>query len=205
MIAGALSMNLAFVFPFAAAAGGTELLARFVLFDAGNAFTQLTLLSFLAARYGHGGATLRVALSRAVRMPPLWALVAALVLNATRAPVPAAIYEALAQVGRALMFAGPFAIGLVADSGRFRSAPMWITVVARTGAGAAAGAAIAWVFGLDAAWSTTVTIGCGAPIGYMAVMLAARDGLDAPLAATAAAVSAFAAAFWLPLVFAATF
>lgn len=205
MVAGALSMNLAFVYPFAAAAGGHDLVARFVLFDAGNAVMQFTLLSFAAARYGRGGASLRGAFVRAAQAPPLWALVTALLLNVTHAPVAAAVYEGLAQVGRALLLAGPFAIGVVADFGRLRSVPVWLTVVLRSAAGAAVGAAIAWVFGLDAAWSATVTIGCAAPIGYFAVMLAAREQLDVPLAAAAAAVSAFAAALWLPLALAAAF
>jgi len=52
LVVSAMAMNLAFVFPFVFVAWGPEALARTVVFDAGNAVTQWTLVYFLAARYG---------------------------------------------------------------------------------------------------------------------------------------------------------
>jgi predicted permease len=192
-------MNLAFVFPFASVAAGSQVLARFVLFDVGNAIFQWTALVFLMARYSRHGMSFREALVRVLTAAPFWAIVVAVVLNASDIAITAAWVDLLRDTGRTVLLAAPFAVGLVADFSLLRSKSVWIGAFMRTGGGLGAGLAVGLVLGLEADDLAVVAIAAGAPVGFTAVILSVRERLDAPLAAGAAAVSAAAAALWLPI------
>jgi hypothetical protein len=54
-----------------------------------------------------------------------------------------------------------------------------------------------WDF--DEQMARVVALGAAAPIGFTAVVLSARESLDIELTASAAAISVFAGALWIPL------
>ena len=72
-------------------------------------------------------------------------------------------------------------------------------VALRTGFGALVGLVLAWSFGLEGTAARIAVIGAAAPIGFTAVVLSAREGLDLDLAASAAAISVFLGSIWIPL------
>src|SRR6185369_5031060 len=76
-----MSINNGFLFPFAIAVWGQVGFAQMALFDFGNALCQGSLVYAIAAAYGgHGTGFLAIA-RRVLGFPPLWALIAALLLN----------------------------------------------------------------------------------------------------------------------------
>jgi predicted permease len=61
------------------------------------------------------------------------------------------------------------------------------------------GVALVWLLGLEGSAAQIAVIGAAAPIGFTAVVLSAREGLDLDLAASAAAISVFLGSIWIPL------
>ena len=69
----------------------------------------------------------------------------------------------------------------------------------RSGFGALMGLTLGYVFGLQGSAGAIAIVGGAAPIGFTAVVLSSREGLDLDLAATAAAISVFLGSLWIPL------
>jgi predicted permease len=197
-LASALSMNLAFVFPFASVAGGAHALAKFVLFDVGNALFQWTALVFLTARYAGHSMPIWAALGRVLHAPPFWAILVAATLNVSGIALSGTWFDVLRDTGRFVLLAAPFAVGLLADFSLVRSKPVWIAAFIRSAIGAAVGFVLGLALDLQREDLAVAALGAGAPIGFTAVILSVRERLDAPLAAGAAAISAAAGALWLP-------
>jgi predicted permease len=55
------------------------------------------------------------------------------------------------------------------------------------------------VLGLEGTAAGIAALGASAPVGFTAVVLSAREGLDLELAASAAAISVFLGSLWIPL------
>ena len=90
------------------------------------------------------------------------------------------------------------AVSLVSAAGMRR--PEAITSVAlRTGFGGLVGFTLALLFGLTGTAAGVAALGAAAPIGFTAVVLSAREGLDLELTASAAAISVFLGSLWIPL------
>jgi len=58
---------------------------------------------------------------------------------------------------------------------------------------------LGWLFGLHGTAAGVAALGAAAPVGFTAVVLSVREGLDLELAASAAAISVFLGSLWIPL------
>jgi predicted permease len=194
-----MSINNSMIYPFAALSLGTAAFSQLVMFDMGHAILVWTVTTVAACKYGGHADDIPVLLRRTLMAPPLWVLVIALALNVAGAPIPHDFLHAVLKVGQMLILLVPLAMGLLVSAQGLRRPEVWTAVALRSGFGALVGLGLAWLFGLQGTAAAIAVIGGAAPIGFTAVVLSAREGLDLDLAASAAAISVFLGSLWIPL------
>jgi predicted permease len=123
----------------------------------------------------------------------------ALAMNATDVTLPKQLLHQVLVSGQAMVLLVPLAMGLLVSAAGMRRREVIAAVALRSGFGALVGVTLAWLFGLTGSAAAIAIIGAAAPIGFTAVVLSAREGLDLDLAASAAAISVFLGSLWIPL------
>jgi len=195
----AMSINSSMVYPFAALSLGTAAFSQLVMFDMGHALLVWTVTTVVACKYGGHGDDIPVLLKRTLLAPPLWVLCIALGLNLGGAPIPHDFLHRVLLLGQVLILLVPLAMGLLVSARGMRRPEAIAAVALRSGFGALVGLMLVWLFGLEGSGAQVAVIGAAAPIGFTAVVLSAREGLDLDLAASAAAISVFLGSIWIPL------
>lgn len=194
-----VSINNAFLFPFVIAAWGQDAFAQLALFDFGHIIGQSTFVYMLAAWYGGHGAPFGTVLRRALAFPPLWALLAALALNAGDVALPAWLTGTLRLVGQTVLLLVIVALAVLFDARLLRDARVLLTLALRIVLGLALGLLLAWVFDLEGLTRAVLLLGALAPIGFSAVVFADRERLHRELAASAASISVLLGLAYVPL------
>ncbi len=131
--------------------------------------------------------------------PPLWVLVAALLLNLSGAPISKPFLHGTLVTGQLLMLMVPLSMGLLVSASGMRRPEVITAVALRSLFGLAVGTVLVWAFGFSGSAAAIALIGSAAPIGFTAVVLSSRENLDLDLAASAAAISVFLGSLWIPL------
>jgi predicted permease len=195
----AMSLNNSMIYPFAALSLGAAAFSQLVMFDMGHALLVWTVTTVVACKYGGHADDIAVLLRRTLLAPPLWVLFIALGLNLGNAPIPRDLLHNVLIVGQLLMLMVPLAMGLLVSARGLRRPEVITAVVLRSGFGLLVGIVLVWLFGLSGTGAAIALIGAAAPIGFTAVVLSSREGLDLDLAASAAAISVFLGSLWIPL------
>jgi predicted permease len=199
MIICGMSINNGFLFPFAIAVWGQVGFAQMALFDFGNALCQGSLVYAVAAAYGgHGTGFLAIA-RRVLGFPPLWALIAALLLNVAGVVLPGWLTLVLGNLGRWILLLVIVALGVLFDAKLLRDGRVLATLALRILLGLLLGYLCVELFGLTGLTRSVVLLGAAAPIGFSAVVIANREQLDRELAASAASISVLLALAYVPL------
>ena len=199
MVMCAMSLNNSMIYPFAALSLGAAAFSQLVAFDMGHALLVWTVTTVIACKYGGHADDIPVLLKRTLLAPPLWVLFISLALNVGSAPIPRNVLHAVLLVGQFAILAVPLAMGLLVSARGLRRPEVITAVALRSGFGVLVGLALVWLFGLAGSGAAIAIIGSAAPIGFTAVVLSSREGLDLDLAASAAAVSVFLGSIWIPL------
>lgn len=194
----AMSMNIAMIYPFASLALTPVAFSQLVVFDMGHAVMAWTFTTVVACKYGGHTDDIPVLLRRSLAAPPLWVLFFALTLNAADAPISRDLLHEILVVGQLLVLLVPLAMGLLVSAAGMRRREVITSVVLRSGLGGLAGFGLAYLFGLEGTAAGIAVLGAAAPVGFTAVVLSAREGLDLELAASAAAISVFLGSLWIP-------
>jgi predicted permease len=195
----AMSLNNSMIYPFAAMSLGVAAFSQLVMFDMGHALLVWTVTTVVACKYGGHADDIVVLLRRTLLAPPLWVLFIALGLNIADAPIPRDFLHKVLVVGQVLMLLVPLSMGLLVSARGLRRPEVVTSVALRSGFGLLVGLVLVWLFGLTGTAAAIALIGAAAPIGFTAVVLSAREGLDLDLAASAAAISVFLGSLWIPL------
>ncbi len=195
----AMSLNNSMIYPFAAMSLGAAAFSQLVMFDMGHALLVWTVTTVVACKYGGHADDIVVLLRRTLLAPPLWVLFIALGLNLGGAPLPRDFLHQVLILGQVLMLLVPLAMGLLVSARGLRRPEVVTSVVLRSGFGLLVGSLLVGLFGLTGTAAAIALIGSAAPIGFTAVVLSAREGLDLDLAASAAAISVFLGSLWIPL------
>ncbi|HET9473138.1 MAG TPA: hypothetical protein VFO82_04545 [Steroidobacteraceae bacterium] len=195
----AMSLNNSMIYPFAALSLGVAAFSQLVMFDMGHALLVWTVTTIVACRYGGHADDIRVLLRRTLLAPPLWVLFISLALNLGDAPIPRDLLHVVLVVGQVLMLLVPLAMGLLVSARGLRRPEVIAAVALRSGFGVVVGLGLVVLFGFSGTAAAIALIGAAAPIGFTAVVLSAREGLDLDLAASAAAISVFLGSLWIPL------
>jgi predicted permease len=195
----AMSMNISMIYPFASLSLEPGAFSELVMFDMGHAVMAWTFTTVLACKYGGHRDDIPVLLGRTLASPPLWVLALALSLNIGGAPIPKDALDIVLRAGQVCVLLVPLSMGLLVTARGLRRREVWSAVALRSAVGVALGLALSWILGLEDGTAHVVLLGAAAPVGFTAVVLSAREGLDIELSATAAAISVFAGALWIPL------
>jgi predicted permease len=190
VIVGAGITNMVFMFPFIAAALGPDALAKAILYDIGNSIFVATVAYSVATRFGESAqSSLMRSVGRTAASPLFLAVIAALVVSATRIEVPPLVETLLTPLGRATMPLVLVALGVSISGARLRDAAVIATVLIRMVGGLAAGLLIVSALGFDRNIAVVVIASAAAPIGFNAVTLASIGRLDTDRAAASLSVS----------------
>jgi len=195
----AMSMNISTIYPFAALTLTTSAFSELVMFDMGHAVFAWTVTTVAACKYGGHTDDIPVLLRRALMSPPLWVLFVALALNVGGASLPGELVRYSLVTGQTLVLLVPLAMGLLVSAAGMRRPEVITSAALRSGLGGLAGFTLGMLFGLDGTAAGVAALGAAAPIGFTAVVLSAREGLDLELTASAAAISVFLGTLWIPL------
>jgi predicted permease len=194
-----MSINSSMVYPFAALSLGAAAFSQLVMFDMGHALLVWTVTTVAACKYGGHADDIPVLLKRTLAAPALWVLFVALGLNLGGAPISRDFLHTVLLVGQASILLVPLAMGLLVSAQGLRRPEVWTAVALRSGFGATMGLVLGYGFGLQGSAAAIAIVAGGAPVGFTAVVLSSREGLDLDLAATAAAISVFLGSLWIPL------
>jgi predicted permease len=195
----AMSMNIAMVYPFATLSFSATAFSQLVVFDMGHAVMAWTFTTVVACKYGGQTGDIPVLLRRSLAAPPLWGLFIALTLNLSGAPLPRDWLHYLLVTGQLLVLIVPLAMGLLVSAAGMRRREVITSVALRSVLGGCTGLTLGVLFGLEGTAAGVAALAAAAPVGFTAVVLSAREGLDLELAASAAAISVFLGSLWLPL------
>jgi predicted permease len=194
-----MSMNIAMIYPFASLSLNPAAFSQLVMFDMGHVVMAWTLTTVIACKYGGHTDDIPVLLRRALAAPPLWVMLLALAVNIGGAPLPRDLVHFSLVTGQFLVLLVPLAMGLLVSIAGLQRREVILSVVLRSVLGGSVGLALAVLFGLEGTAAGVAALGAAAPVGFTAVVLSAREGLDLELAASAAAISVFLASLWIPL------
>lgn len=161
----------------------------------------LTAGIFIAARYG-GGTSVSMAssLKRVLRLPPLWGVVAGVIVAVSGIPVPAVVLDAAGLMGRAVIPVMIFTVGLALDFQDVKRLPVAVPALFLK---LLLAPALAWWLGSRLGLSGDVlraaVIEGAMPVMVLSLVIADEFGLDVPLAAACIAVSTAASFFTMPV------
>ena len=194
----AMSMNISMIYPFASLSLGTVAFSQLVMFDMGHAVLAWTLTTVLACKYGGHSDDIPVLLRRALAAPPLWVLFLALGLNLGGATISRELLHQVLVFGQLLVLLVPLSMGLLVSVAGIRRREVIASVVLRSVLGGLVAFSLAWLAGLEGTALGVAALGASAPVGFTAVVLSAREGLDLELTASAASISVFLGSLWIP-------
>src|SRR3954468_15089174 len=200
MVLCAMSINNSMLYPFAALSLGAAAFSQLVMFDMGHAVLVWTVTTVIACKYGGHADDIPVLLRRTLAAPPLWVLITALLLNLGGASPPRDLLRYILLTGQVLILLVPLSMGLLVSARGMRRPEVLVAVILRSLFGLLVGCVLVWLFQLSGTGASIALIGAAAPIGFTAVVLSAREGLDIELAASASAISVFLGSLWIPLV-----
>ncbi len=199
MLVCTMITNNAFMFPFILAIYGDEGFAYAVLFDFGNAVVTSTLTYALAFKYGPDAQTSRTLITKTMKSPLVWALIAAVTLSFLGIAVPEMITIVLEPLGSMTTPLILISLGILFTPRLDKLSLLFTTLFIRMGFGLAIGIGIAALLGLEGLAFTVVALCAAAPIGFNALTFSALAGLNTEFTSSAVSASILLGLFYLPL------
>jgi malate permease and related proteins len=199
MLVSSMIMNNVFIFPFILAVFTDQAFTDAVIFDIGNAVMTMTLTYVVAFRYGPDRAKLHSICMNVLKLPAIWALVVAVILNLNSIHLPGIAIDLLQPVS---LLTGPLiliALGIYFTPRIKHKRLVAITVTVRMLFGLLIGLAISTIFGLQGETFMVVVLCSAAPIGFNALTYASLAKLDVGFAAGAVSTSILIAMIEIPL------
>jgi predicted permease len=161
----------------------------------------LTAGVFVAARYGSGkDVSVGASLKRVLALPPLWGVVAGIAVRLSAAPMPQAVLDAAALMGKAVVPIMIFTVGLALD---FRDLKRLMVAVPALAVKLVLAPVLAWwtgtQLGLEGPVLQAVVIEGAMPVMVLSLVIADEFGLDVPLTAMSITVSTVGLFFTMPV------
>lgn len=203
LVATGLINSVYFSYPVVLATFGEEGLGYAVLFDVGQSLLTFTVVYGLAVAHGPESPTARTALVRFFSAPPLWALIAILVLKLAGLGLPPWLRELLTPVHATTTPLASLILGLsISFTVLHHNVSLALLgVVVRMGGGLLLGLAAVMVLDLNGLERAIVILVAAMPSAVNAVVFAAETHLDEDLVASIVALSlciGIAVLPWLP-------
>ena len=152
-----------------------------------------------AIKYGANAHTDRIQIKRFLTLPPLWGILIGFGIKALRLEIPPSAVSFLELLGQPTGLLMMVALGLAFAPQSSHLGKALIAVFIRMGLGFAAGFALSLLFGLQGIPRLVVLTCSALPVGFNTLILADRENMDRPFAATLVSVSTLIALFTTPL------
>jgi predicted permease len=200
LMVGTMIMNIGFALPFVIAAYGEEGLALLSLFDFSNAVLAFTLVYYIACRYGEHGNSSKLLIRKFLFAPPIWALIAGILLNLTDTaipPVPAHLFQLLGDLTIPLIM---IALGIFFNLRLIKPVPVFTGIAIRMFLGLGLGLGFCYILELDGLIKAIVLIGASAPVGFNSIIFASMEKLDKEYAASMVSMAILIGMVYIPLI-----
>ncbi len=197
-LVGTMIMNTSYALPFFLARYENEGLARATLFDMGNTFLIFTFTYYNAIKYGDSSKGDHIDWNKFLKLPPLWAMIAAFAFKAMNVSLPPLSVEFLNLIGQPTTPLIMIALGLYFEPMLKNLGKAFLAVFIRMGLGLGLGLLLAMIFGLEGITRTVVIVTSATPVGFNTLIFANLENMDKEFAATMVSISILIALFYLP-------
>jgi predicted permease len=198
MLVSSVIINDSLLYPFISAVLDKEAFLDLVIFDIGNAVMAVTIAYAVAFHYGEERIALKIIFINIFKLPALWALILALVLNVSSTTIPAAPLVVLEPFG---MLTNPFiliSLGLYFNPRIKNLRLLSITIIIRMFVGLLIGCVIVRVLDLSDSSYMVVLLCSAAPMGFNTLTYASLAKLDIEFASSVVSISILIALFTIP-------
>ncbi len=199
LLIGAAIMNTGFLLPFVEKVYGSAGLARFALIDTFNGLVVFSLVYAIAVKLGNDQPDNKFILKKLFMSPPLWALVAALIIKSLGATPPVLITDTLTIVAKLVSPVILIALGLKFTPKIKEPKLLSTSLVLRFGLGALIGITFVKLFGLHGINAEIAMFASIAPIGFNSITFAELEKLDTDFAASQVSIAILVALIIAPL------
>lgn len=198
MLVSSVLINDSLLYPFVSAVLDKEAFLDLVIFDIGNAIVAVTVAYAVAFYYGEEVLELKTIFINILKLPALWSLVIALILNVNAIAIPAAPLGILEPFG---MLTNPFilvSLGIYFSPRIKNLRLLSITIIIRMFVGLLIGCAIVTVLDLSGSSYIIVLLCSAAPMGFNTLTYASLAKLDIEFASNVVSISILIALFTIP-------
>lgn len=199
MLISSMILNVGYMYPFILAVYGDQGFAYTVLFDFGNALMASTVIYALAFRYGEDRHTHMALLAKPLKLPLIWSILLAVLLNLFSVPVPDAIKHSLAPIGDMTIPLILIALGILTSARLDHLKHVVLVLFIRMGMGLVIGVLLAKIFQLQGLAFIVVSLCASAPVGFNAATYSVLAKLDVDLASSIVSASILAGLIYIPL------
>lgn len=182
-LVGSMIMNTHFILPFVIAVYGKDGMARYSLFDLGNALVVFTFVYYVACKYGTNGYDPKSISRKLFFSPLLWALMIGITLNAYNIRMPGVADDFFQLLGNMVTPLVMLALGIYFSLNIKHAAPAACVLLIRMFFGFILGLIFSQVFGLEGLTRTIVLLSSAAPVGYNTLTFSSLENLDKEFAA----------------------
>ncbi|HEY9408596.1 MAG TPA: AEC family transporter [Jiangellaceae bacterium] len=182
-LTGVVVMNTGFLLPFVERIAGAEGIARLAVIDAFVGIMTFSVVYLAVVRVAHDRPDTAFLVKKLLISPPMWALVAALLVQLVGVTPPVVITESLEVAARIVGTAVLIALGLKFEPHIRRPGLLTLAVGLRFGLGAVVGMGLIAALGLEGIDAGVAMFACLAPTGFNAITFAELEKLDVQFAA----------------------
>ena len=198
-LVGAMILNIGFVLPFVIAVFGQEGLTRIIIMDMGNGILVMTFVYYQACRFGSHSDSAGTIVKRFLRSPPLWGIIAGLILNFLDVAITGIFQRFIHVAGGLTIPLLMLTIGIYFSPSLVNFKAMISVIFIRMGVGLLLGLFFVELLNLEGLTRTIVILGSATPIGYNTLTFSAMEDLDRDFAASIVSMSVLIGIVYYPL------
>lgn len=201
MILSSMIINIGFfLLPVFLTVYGQEGISRLAAFDLGNSMVAHSYGFYQATRYGSRPPNgFWPSVKRVLSLPVLWAVLAGLVINLLRFPLPEFLVKLLEPLAAANVPLAMITLGAFLQLRYTNFSLMGLAVALRMGVGFLLGQALVILFHLQGLDRVAVSLGSAMPVGIAVMVYSVSEGLDAEFAAGTISLSILVGLIVLPV------
>ncbi len=182
-------MNTGFLLPLVLLDMGNEQIITLILFDLGNAVVVFTLIYIIAVYYGTGKPLHFNMVFRILTIPPLWALLTALLLNKTGITLPQQIENTVDILGKMTIPLTFIILGAKFDFKIYKLNIMFAAIFIKIVVGFSIALLLAKLFGFSQTGTQLALLIGATPSGYNSIVFSDLEKLDTKLAVNTVSIS----------------
>lgn len=196
---GTLIINNNFILPFVIQTFGDAGVARLIMFDFTNGILVFTYIYFIACKFGENSNSKKTLAVRLLKSPPVWALLAGILINLTDWNMPPPLYRLTVMLGDLTAPLILLTLGIFFTPRILKVRLIIISLFLRMAGGLAIGLGLTYLLGIEGLSRTIVLLGSAAPVGYNTLTFSALENLDREFAASLVSWSVLTGMITTPL------